>query len=344
MRLKSVLVVGLVFYLMFPENILGLWWAVGSSLLLDKNSICRKTKCLAGKQRRICRKEPQIVREVIDGAKVAIRECQVQFANRRWNCTAHRRSIGKILKRDTRESAFLFAISAAGVLKSVTEACSMGELPLCSCVHHRDTKTAKGKFVWSGCNDDVQYGYTKSKDFMDARPKKRRGDIRTLIQLHNNEAGRRAVINNMTSKCKCHGLSGSCSLKTCWRTLPHFSAIGNDLKNRFDGAFKVIISNDGDTLISAGDSKPYRKIDLIYTEDSSTNFCKASKRHGSLGTSGRLCDPHSMGVEGCGILCCGRGYRTYQMTEEENCQCRFVWCCEVICKKCMVTKTIHRCV
>ena len=30
----------------------------------------------------------------------------------------------------------------------------------------------------------------------------------------------------------------------------------------------------------------------------------------TAGTQGRVCDPESGGVEGCAIMCCGRGYNT----------------------------------
>jgi hypothetical protein len=44
-------------------------------------------------------------------------------------------------------------------------------------------------WVWGGCGDNVNFGYRKSKDFMDA-PYRRRSDIKTLVKLHNNNAGR----------------------------------------------------------------------------------------------------------------------------------------------------------
>lgn len=46
-----------------------------------------------------------------------------------------------------------------------------------------------GDWVWGGCGDNVNFGYRKSKDFMDA-PYRRRSDIKTLVKLHNNDAGR----------------------------------------------------------------------------------------------------------------------------------------------------------
>lgn len=147
----------------------------------------------------------------------------------------------------------------------------------------------------------------------------------------------------MRTECKCHGLSGSCTLKTCWRKMPVFRDVGLRLKDKFDGASKVMGSNDGKRLIPVGETiKPPSKQDLIYSEQS-PDFCRASRRNGSLGTHGRECDPKSMGVGGCDILCCNRGFTKTQVTVKENCQCRFLWCCEVICNTCVSTKTIYRC-
>ena len=49
-----------------------------------------------------------------------------------------------------------------------------------------------------------------------------------------------AVKNFMRTECKCHGLSGSCTLRTCWRKLPIFHDVATRLKEKFDGAAKVI--------------------------------------------------------------------------------------------------------
>ncbi|RUS70048.1 hypothetical protein EGW08_022190, partial [Elysia chlorotica] len=193
--------------------------AVGSPLtVLDRDAICRKTRRLAGRQRRICRDEPEIVHQVAQGAKLALQECQWQFQSRKWNCSTAKRSLSRILRRT----------------------CSMGELLQCSCDHNKRDFRSDGEWEWGGCGDDVDYGYRKSREFMDARKRKRRGDFTTKLQLHNNKAGRVAVRDYMRRVCKCHGLSGSCALKTCWKKMPTFREVGDRLKAQFDGAIRVI--------------------------------------------------------------------------------------------------------
>lgn len=97
---------------------------------------------------------------------------------------------------DTREAAFLYSITAAGVVYAVTQACSLGALLQCSCHNHARDMATDGEWEWGGCGDDVDFGYRKSQEFMDARrrKKRRRGDFTTMIQLHNNEAGRRVML------------------------------------------------------------------------------------------------------------------------------------------------------
>ncbi|XP_035187127.1 protein Wnt-6 isoform X1 [Oxyura jamaicensis] len=344
---------GLFFILLCPANIIGLWWAVGSPLVMDPNSICRKTKRLAGKQAELCQLEPEIVQEVAKGTKLGVRECQYQFRFRRWNCTSHSKYFGKILQQDIRETAFVYAITAAGVSHAITQACSMGELLQCGCELTRSRAppsptagpgTEGTAWEWGGCGDDVQFGYEKSQQFMDAKSKKGKNDIRALIDLHNNEAGRLAVRSYMRTECKCHGLSGSCTLRTCWRKMPHFREVGDRLLERFNGAFKVMGGNDGKTLIPVGDNiKPPDKQDLIYSADS-PDFCSANRKTGSLGTRGRVCNSTAMDTSGCDLLCCGRGHRDETVVLEENCLCRFHWCCVVQCRKCSVRQELSLCV
>lgn len=152
-----------------------------------------------------------------------------------------------------------------------------------------------------------------------------------------------AVKNFMKKECKCHGLSGSCTFSTCLRKMPPFREIGNRIKEKFDGAIRVIISNDGEQIIPEGPTiKPASKLDLVYSE-LSPDFCKKSRSQGSLGTRGRECEPNSMGVGGCDLLCCSRGYSKTVLEIRENCNCRFLYCCQVICQTCHRTKIVHQC-
>lgn len=152
-----------------------------------------------------------------------------------------------------------------------------------------------------------------------------------------------AVKLYMRTECKCHGLSGSCTLRTCWKKMPHFREVGDRLLERFNGASKVMGGNDGKTLIPVGHNiKPPDKQDLIYS-DESPDFCVANRKTGSLGTRGRICNSTAMDISGCDLLCCERGYREETVVFEENCLCRFHWCCVVQCKKCVVQKELSIC-
>ncbi|CAG7716558.1 unnamed protein product [Allacma fusca] len=336
-------------------------------LLVDPSRICRKGRKFQenskrsmnfivpgknveggglGRHRRkvhsFCTKEPEIMQEATRGAHLATLECQFQFRNRHWNCSALPRSIRRILSRDTREAAFVYAITTAGVTYAVTKACSSGQVADCPCDRTLTGKSSDGSWEWGGCGDNVHIGYKRSKDILDIKIK-RRSDIRSLIILHNNEAGRLAVKENMRLVCKCHGLSGSCTLKTCWQKVPTFREIGETLKIRFDGAAKVIPGNDGKSVIPAVPTiKPAEKEDLIYF-DESQDFCKSNKKTGSFGTHGRQCNSSSIGVDGCDLLCCGRGYVSKMVKVKEYCRCKFQWCCEVTCDTCTKRKTVSTC-
>uniref|UniRef100_A0A665V7C3 Protein Wnt n=1 Tax=Echeneis naucrates TaxID=173247 RepID=A0A665V7C3_ECHNA len=292
----------------------GLWLLMSAATLVVKfrilscdSEIVVSPNRLAGKQAELCQTQPEIVSEVAKGARLGVRECQYQFRYRRWNCTTPLVSLVSFVS-DIRETAFVYAITAAGVTHAVTQACSMGDLLQCGC------EATRNRWEWGGCGDDVEFGYEKSKQFMDAKRRRGKSDIRTLIDLHNNEAGRLAVKLYMRTECKCHGLSGSCTLRTCWKKMPHFREVGDRLLERFNGASKVMGGNDGKTLIP-----------------------------GSLGTRGRMCNSTAMDISGCDLLCCERGYREETVVFEENCLCRFHWCCVVQCKKCLVRKELSLC-
>lgn len=73
--------------------------AVGSPLVMDPTSICRKARRLAGRQAELCQEEPEVVAELARGARLGVRECQFQFRFRRWNCSSHSKAFGRILQQ-----------------------------------------------------------------------------------------------------------------------------------------------------------------------------------------------------------------------------------------------------
>ncbi|XP_071502659.1 protein Wnt-6-like [Diadema antillarum] len=336
--------IGVLIFLVLPSHIIGLWWAVGSPLNVDPNRICRRSRKLRGssnKQLDICLHEPEIVQEVVRGTRLGMIECQDRLKYHRWNCTTQQNSFIRVIKHDTSQTAFVNAITTAGVTFAITQACSMGNLLQCGCatlpIGRPEGEVGGEDWEWGGCGDDVDFGYRKSKEFVDAHMR-RRSDIKTLVTLHNNEVGRMAVKEHMRRECKCHGLSGSCTLQTCWKKMPTFSNVGLRLKRAFDNAVKVTGGNSGESLIP----EPLPE-DLVFSSESH-DFCNPDRRFGSLGTEGRRCNSSSHDVVGsCDIMCCGRGYREVVVERRENCACRFHWCCVVNCDVCRVVQTIQTC-
>ena len=60
------------------------------------------------RQAEICRKEPQVLHEIVKGAQLGTKECQQQFKNRRWNCTTARKSLRKVVARGPSVRFFSF--------------------------------------------------------------------------------------------------------------------------------------------------------------------------------------------------------------------------------------------
>ncbi|XP_014747310.1 PREDICTED: proto-oncogene Wnt-1 [Sturnus vulgaris] len=338
----------------------GRWWGIinvasSTNLLTDSKNVQLvldpSLQLLSRKQRKLIRQNPGILHSVSSGLQTAIKECKWQFRNRRWNCPTSQgpNIFGKIVNRGCRETAFIFAITSAGVTHSVARSCSEGSIESCTCDYRRRGPGGPD-WHWGGCSDNIDFGRLFGREFVDSSEKGR--DLRFLMNLHNNEAGRMTVFSEMRQECKCHGMSGSCTVRTCWMRLPTFRAVGDVLKDRFDGASRVIYGNKGSNRASRVElhhlepenpaHKPPSPHDLVYFEKS-PNFCTYSGKTGTAGTAGRFCNSSSPGLDGCELLCCGRGYRTRTQRVTERCNCTFHWCCHVSCLNCTNTQVLHEC-
>ncbi|CAG2168311.1 unnamed protein product, partial [Oppiella nova] len=161
---------------------------------------CAKMPGLVAKQLQVCEGHPNAMYAVSEGAKRAIHECQKQFKNERWNCTTEgdKSVFGHTLQRGSRETAFVYAITSAGVVHAISQACSAGNLTECSCDLSPQGAGGAGSghpdgWKWGGCSDNIRYGMQFAKTFVDAperAARKKNQDIRAMMNLHNNYAGR----------------------------------------------------------------------------------------------------------------------------------------------------------
>ncbi|XP_005989420.1 protein Wnt-8 [Latimeria chalumnae] len=294
---------------------------------------------------------------VAAGAQSGIEECKYQFAWDRWNCpeSALQLSTHNGLRSATRETSFVHAISSAGVMFTLTRNCSMGDFDNCGCDDSRNGQFGGRGWIWGGCSENVEFGERISKQFVDALETGQ--DVRALTNLHNNEAGRTAVKATMKRACKCHGVSGSCSIQTCWLQLAEFREIGNYLKVKHDQAQKLEMDK---RRMRAGNSADIRgaiaeafgmvtPTELIYLENS-PDYCVRNISLGLHGTEGRECLQSGKNLSqwekrSCKRLCTECGLRVEEKRTEiiSSCNCKFHWCCTVKCEQCLQVVTKHYC-
>ncbi|CAN8202007.1 unnamed protein product [Coccothraustes coccothraustes] len=297
---------------------------------------------LSRKQRRLCRREPGLAETLRDAIRLGILECQFQFRSERWNCSLEGRP--SLLKRGFKETAFLYAVSSAALTHSLARACSAGRMERCTCDDSPGLENRKA-WQWGVCGDNLKYSTKFLKKFLG---QKRIGkDLRAKVDIHNTNVGIKAVKNGLKTTCKCHGVSGSCAVRTCWKQLSPFHEIGRLLKLRYDDAVKVF-STTNDAVGHSELAGPHRHghsgkqpalprpTDLVYVEDS-PSFCRPSKY--SLGTAGRTCSREG----NCDSMCCGRGYNTQSRLVTFSCHCQVQWCCYVECQQCMQEEVVYSC-
>lgn len=175
----------------------------------------------------------------------------------------------------------------------------------------------------------------------------------------------------LRTECKCHGVSGSCAMRTCWKNLPSFHTVGNIMMRKYrkakmvqaipavgkdNGSLQLVLKrcvppNDtfrikidnmtcfvyffrrGKQQHTGVNSQKPKRMEMIYLHPS-PNYCERDMSTGILGTIGRQCNRSSTSMDKCDLLCCGRGYNTHNIVKSWQCNCKFKWCCTVSCDIC----------
>ncbi|XP_046338484.1 protein Wnt-9a-like [Haliotis rufescens] len=309
---------------------------------LSKAKVC-DTLYLPRQQKKMCRRGKGIAMTLVQALRLASMECAHQFSMERWNCTlAQYRQ--KLLRKGFKETSFLYAISSAGLVHAFASACSKGSLDRCTCDESKHLENTKA-WMWGGCGHNIRFGLKFTRKFL-KRARKSGKDIRAKIDEHNSHVGIKVVKDNVKTVCKCHGVSGSCTMKSCWRQLSSFHKIGTILKSKYEHAVKVGAYTNHATEKSrhkrlkgpsvSSEVLSARRGDLLYL-DNSPSFCGSGRY--SPGTSGRVCDKDN----NCEVICCGRGYNVLHKQVQRSCQCQVIWCCKVNCKRCLHEEKIHMC-
>ncbi|XP_033103109.1 protein Wnt-8b-like [Anneissia japonica] len=276
---------------------------------------------------------------VAAGATNALLECQRQFKWDKWNCPES--SIVKFARNELpRKLYFPFFFI-------------MCIRDRCGCDDSYIGRQGGDEWTWGGCSDNVDFGDRIARQFVDAL--ETGSDARAAMNLHNSEAGRRAVHQTMNKACKCHGVSGSCSIQTCWKQLAEFGSVGSLLKKKFENAVRADFvsgasSNEGN--MAHPEFIGVSKKELVYL-DTSPNYCLANTTAGITGTEGRECirgkgnddDLSKWEKKSCKRICssCGLSVKKTKVIRKSSCNCSFQWCCNVKCDECVEEVTILTC-
>lgn len=166
-----------------------------------------------------------------------------------------------------------------------------------------------------------------------------------------------AIKATMRRACKCHGVSGSCSIQTCWMQLADFREVGNYLKMKYEHAKKLEMDKKPARAGNSADnrgaiahtSRSIPRTELIYLEDS-PDYCVKNQSLEFQGTEGRECLKGDKNMsqwerKSCRRLCYECGLRVVEKRIEvvSSCNCKFHWCCTVKCDKCTQVVTKYYC-
>ncbi|XP_046859711.1 protein Wnt-2b-like isoform X2 [Xenia sp. Carnegie-2017] len=156
-------------------------------------ALCMNQLEFSTKQRRMCLKFPKQFTSVLRGFREALDECRHQFRHNRWNCSSFSSMRGSVMlamtrafmKRGFKEVAFVHALIAASIARTVSLDCLMGGIPSCN---RRGSKRRRTKAEYSRHNKAISHGIYISEKFLNSHKKSR--DTPEMVKRKNYRVGR----------------------------------------------------------------------------------------------------------------------------------------------------------
>lgn len=220
-----------------------------------------------------------------------------------------------------------------------------------------DAEHVTQQFAWRGCDEALYFAFDVSKIYLDTQDSSLTESSK-LLNAHNYRAGRYLIKKSAKRVCKCHGVSGSCQMASCWTAIPSVAQIGDSLRRQYGTSLKVgaLSAEETDVVNLRHELTKINDSKLVFV-DPSPDYCYENKQLGINGTLGRYCklldtadtesktSSNRAELNSCDRLCtrCGYKIRRETITVERQCDCRFIFCCTVECKKCKVSETVYKC-
>ncbi|CAK1603453.1 unnamed protein product [Parnassius mnemosyne] len=306
------------------------------ALFVDRSQVIYPGACKVinstARQLKICRKDPGLQIVLSTAKSQAIEACEQYFQYDRWNCSLvfNGKEKKSIFNKIYRETAFVHALVAASLSHAIAKGCASGDLYRCSCLRTRrkynTTQLKSGR-----CGDDFKYAKRLVKNFLDV--KQVSSDAVAEILKQDVLIGIDSIGEHLKEVCKCHGFSGSCTTKTCWKRLTPFSSVMGLLKKHYHHAIKKKIVTSPAKSPSPARIKirlERERNKLIYVQRT-PNLC--------VSTKGRVCKDRN----NCATLCCGRGFTVSKKTISKRCRCKMENCCFVSCDMCVEEVDVFTC-
>uniref|UniRef100_A0A4W3IU30 Protein Wnt n=1 Tax=Callorhinchus milii TaxID=7868 RepID=A0A4W3IU30_CALMI len=102
---------------------------VGPSIPFNQTQNCKHLEGLVSAQVQLCRSNLDLMHSVVQAARHVRTTCRKTFSDMRWNCSSIELApkFKPDLERGTRESAFVYALSAASISHTIARACTTGD-------------------------------------------------------------------------------------------------------------------------------------------------------------------------------------------------------------------------